>query len=89
MELDVIEYKIVKKHSDYRKEVKWVTGSGTTTRLMHMDDSHLVNLILYLNKKKEELLAFNLPILPINGREVVEWLEILNNELKYRKLDEN
>ena len=53
-----------------------------------MKDDHLVNVILYFKKKCEDLREFGLPILPINGKEVSEWMNIFENELKFRKLYE-
>lgn len=87
MKDDILEYKTVKSHKDFRNEVRWTTGDGRTSTIARMESSHLVNLILYLKKKKEDLMSFGLPVLPMNGRELDEWFEILGNEVKYRGLN--
>jgi hypothetical protein len=79
-------YTFTIKHKKYRKEVYWTTMQGATMLLKDMEDSHLVNTILYLNRKVDKLREYDLPILPINDKEVSEWLEILNNELEHRGL---
>ena len=82
----IFEYVFKKKHTEVREEFWWTNSTGSRKRVSALDDDHLVNLILYLKKKVEELRDFNLPILPMNGEPVDRWIEILDNELEYRGL---
>jgi len=79
-----MKYKV--KHKWLRKQLSWTTAMGVNYLIKDLKDDHLVNIILCLQKKINDLLAFELPLLQINGRRVDDWILILKNELKYRKI---
>ena len=86
--MKTIKYVFIETHKDLRKNLIWTTANGDMCTLRHMEDSHLVNLVLYLNKKQEDLIRFKLPDVPFNDKPINEWLEILNNEIQYRELND-
>lgn len=82
-----IVYVIKQSHKSLRRSLEWTTASGNDIRIKDMDDSHLINTVLYLSKKRDELEFYNLPMIDINEKPIDVWIDILSNEIKYRGLE--
>lgn len=73
-------------HKELREEFVWRSGDGVTSLISEMEDSHVINVTLYLSKKVKELKEFKLPMPEINGKCITVWVEIFKAEIKFRKI---
>tara|TARA_R110000744_G_C19026200_1_gene524841 strand:+ start:341 stop:598 length:258 start_codon:yes stop_codon:yes gene_type:complete len=71
-------------HKKLRKTLMWITAEGMPIPISEMEETHLINVILYLRKKIAELKKFNLPITTLNNKVLTDWEDIFSSELDYR-----
>jgi len=81
-----IKYCVTITHKQLRKSLAWITGMGSSILIKDMEDTHLINTVLYLNKKRDDLELYNLPMVQVNDKLITEWIDILDNEITFRKL---
>ena len=85
MKKDYVVYVTKTSHKKLRKSTYWTTGNGETILIKDIEFNHLINIIKYLLKTKEESLKYDLPLLEFETFDLEKWIEVLRNELKFRK----
>lgn len=85
MKKEYIVYVTKVSHRKLRKSTYWATGSGEEILIKDIEFNHLINIIKYLLKAKEESLKYDLPMLEFETFSLEKWIEVLKNELNFRK----
>lgn len=85
MKKEYVVYVTKVSHKKLRKSTYWTTSGGETILIKDVEFNHLINIIKYLLKAKEESLKYDLPLLEFETFDLEKWIEVLRNELKFRK----
>jgi hypothetical protein len=85
MKKESIKYVVKISHKKLRKSTHWITASGDSIVIKDIEFNHLVNIIKYLLKSKEDSIEYDLPLIKLESFGLDSWVNILRNELKFRK----
>ena len=73
-------------HKDLRKDFTWTTLNGGNILLKDLKDNHLLNIIMMLQKKVDDIMSMNLPMTKIGGKTIEDIVIIMREEVFYRNL---
>lgn len=85
MKKEYITYVTKISHKKLRKSTYWITANGEAILIKDIEFNHLINIIKYLLKSEEESIKYDLPSLELETFTCDKWIEVLRNELKFRK----
>ena len=71
-------------HKEFRTKCYWV--GARTQRIMDMEDAHIVNTILMLDRREEACDRLGVPNLGFGEFTSDEWIVIFKCELKFRRV---